>query len=228
VSEEYRFVGRTFAEYRWMFALEVQDVTRGSVLDCPGGPSSFAAIASSRGGSVTAVDPLYTRSVAALDARCGAAVERTVTQLAEDPELFVWDLYEDVETRGRYLRAAYERFLADYAHYPDRYVAAALPDLPFISDSFALVLSATLLFLYDDRLDRDFHAAAPRELARVASEEVRVFTLASLDRGRSSYVDPVAETLRGGGLAVEFEEVPYEFQPGATEMIVVSECSRVS
>ena len=211
-----------------MFALEVQDVTRRSVLDCPGGPSSFAAIASAWGGSVTAVDPFYTRSVSALDAECAAAVDRTVAQLTENPGLFVWDLYGDVETRGRYLRAAYERFLADYARHPGRYVAAALPDLPFASDSFALVLSANFLFLYDDRLDRDSHVAALRELARVAREEVRVFTLASLDRERSAYVDPVVDRLRADGLTVEFRDVPYEFQPGATEMLVVSDCTRTT
>ena len=84
-----------------------------------------------------------------------------------------------------------------------------------------LALVANLLFVYDDRLDREFHAAALRELARVAREEARVFPLASLDRTRSAFVDPVTETLRADGHAVSFREVPYEFQPGATEMLVV-------
>ena len=66
--------------------------------------------------------------------------------------------------------------------HPERYVAGGLPDLPFEADSADLALVANLLFVYDDRLDREFHAAALRELARVAREEVRVFPLASLDR----------------------------------------------
>ena len=124
-------------------------------------------------------------------------------------------------TRRQYLRAAAERFLADYATHPERYVAGGLPDLPFEADSADLALVANLLFVYDDRLDREFHAAALRELARVAREEVRVFPLASLDRTRSAFVDPVTETLRADGHSVEFRPVPYEFQPGATEMLVV-------
>ncbi|MFC7194993.1 hypothetical protein ACFQL4_10560 [Halosimplex aquaticum] len=96
------------------------------------------------------------------------------------------------------------------------------PELPVGDDSVDLALVANLLFVYDDRLDREFHAAALRELARVAREEVRVFPLHSLDRTRSAYVDPVAESLRGDGHAVELREVPYEFQPGATEMLVLT------
>jgi ubiquinone/menaquinone biosynthesis C-methylase UbiE len=123
-----------------------------------------------------------------------------------------------VATRGEYLERASERFLADY---PDgAYVAGALPDLPFRDDSFRLALSANLLFLYDDRLDRAFHEAALSELARVA-EEVRVFPLASLDRTRSAYVEPTVRSLRTAGYEARTATVPYEFQPGATEALVV-------
>jgi len=97
----------------------------------------------------------------------------------------------------------------------------ALPDLPFADDAFDLTLSANLLFLYDDRLEEGFHHEAMAELSRVTDGEVRVFTLASLDRERSEFVEPVVERLRADGHGVEFREVPYEFQPGATEMLVV-------
>lgn len=72
-----------------MFALEPAELTRGPVLDCPGGPSSFAAIASAWGGSVTAVGPSYGPPASVLDAECATALERTVAQLAENPEPFV-------------------------------------------------------------------------------------------------------------------------------------------
>jgi hypothetical protein len=199
------------------------------VLDCPGGPGSFTAVASQIGASAVAVDPAYGPAPVALERECEAAIERAVAQLREKRDLFVLDEYrppgatdlDAVETRGRYLRAAAERFLADYARHPGRYVPAALPDLPLRTDAVDLVLSGNFLFLYDDRLDLAFHRDALRELARVAREEVRVFPLASLDRERSGYVAPAVETLREVGLTVEFREVPYEFQPGATEMLVV-------
>ncbi|MFW6435494.1 MAG: class I SAM-dependent methyltransferase [Halovenus sp.] len=222
VSEAFRFVGRTFEEYCRLLGLDPVGLSGRSVLDCPGGPGSFSAVTGQFTDRVLAVDPMYGRSLDTLERVCLDAIQRTVEQLREKHELFVWDEYDDPETRGRYLRAAAERFLADYAQHPGRYVAAGLPNLPFESNSFDLVLSANFLFLYDDRLDEAFHAESLLELARVASEEVRLFPLHSLDRDRSRLVDPVVEQVRDAGLSVRFEPVPYEFQPGATETLVVT------
>lgn len=172
-------------------------------------------------GTSHAVDPLYARSRDVLGERCEAAVERIVEELDGKRDLFEWGFYGDLPTRERYLRAAANRFLADFGQHPDRYVAAALPDLPFGTNEFPLVLSAHLLFLYGDRLDRAFHVAAARELARVASREVRLFPLAGLDTEISPHVGPVAAALRRDGLRVERVTVPFEFQRGADEMLVV-------
>ncbi|SFR91832.1 hypothetical protein SAMN05216559_0974 [Halomicrobium zhouii] len=221
VDEEFAFLGRTFAEYRRMFDLDVDSLQGRDVLDCPGGPGSFTAVAAEIANSVTAVDPEYGPPASNLEPLCRRSVRENVDQLREKRDLFVWHHYGDVETRGRYQRAAAERFLADYANHPERYRTSALPDLPFADDAFDLTLSANLLFLYDDRLDEGFHHDAMAELTRVTDGEVRVFTLASLDRTRSELVDPVVKRLRADGYGVEFREVPYEFQPGATEMLVV-------
>lgn len=221
VEESFRFLGRTFEEYRHLFGLDPSSLPE-RVLDCPGGPSSFTAVINASGTEGYAVDPQYGSSVDDLAAVCERAIERTTAQLHEKRDLFVWDFYGDVETRARYLRAAAERFLADYANHRGRYVEAALPALPVRTDAVAYVLSANFLFLYDDRLDLDFHRAAVTELARVASDQVRLFPLASLDAERSDYVVPVVEYLRSEGHSVEFQAVPYEFQPGVSEMLVVS------
>lgn len=221
VEESFRFLGRTFEEYRHLFGLDPSALPE-RVLDCPGGPSSFTAVTNATGSTAFAVDPQYGPPVDELGAVCGRAIERTTAELHEKHDLFVWDFYDDVETRSRYLRAAAERFLVDYAQHPGRYVEAGLPDLPFETDVFDLVCSGNFLFLYDDRLDLDFHRAAVRELARVADDELRLFPLASLDAERSEYVEPVVEHLRDDGYAVEFRAVPYEFQPGVTETLVVS------
>lgn len=220
------FIGRTFAEYRRMFDLDPTTLAGRRVLDCPGGPGSFTAVASELGAAATAVDVGYGPPPAQLAETCERAVGRTVEQLHEKRDLFVWDEYGDVATRGRYLQAAATRFLADYGTHPSRYVAAGLPQLPFPTDAFDIVLSGNLLFLYDDRLDEAFHRRAARELVRVAADEVRLFSLASLDRERSRFVPVVADVLRDAGLTVAFRSVPYEFQPGATEMLVVSDCGR--
>jgi SAM-dependent methyltransferase len=221
VEAEFLTIGRTFAEYRRMFDLAAGDLDGRAVLDCGGGAGAFTAAAAELAGRAVAADPLYGPPAATLEPELSAAVETNVAQLREKRDLFVWDVYGDVETRGRYLRAATERFLADYAANPGRYVAAAVPSLPFVAGAFDLALVANLLFLYDDRLDLAFHLAAVRELVRVAGE-VRVFPLSSLDATRSVLVDPFVDRLRADGLSARFESVPYEFQPGATEMLVVT------
>lgn len=221
VEEPYRFIGRTFTEYTRMFDLSPHQFVGRSVLDCPGGPGSFSAIASQFCSRVVAIDPLYGAGVEVLDPACRSAIDRTVAQLRDNQDLFVWEEYRDVETRGRFLSAAAERFLADYASTPGRYLPGALPNLPVGTNTFDVVLSGNFLFLYDDRLDLAFHRRALLELGRVASDEVRVFPLASLDRERSAYVRPVVDNLREAGLSVDVRRVPYEFQPGATEMLVI-------
>jgi len=165
--------------------------------------------------------PEYGPTATDLEPLCRRSVADNVEQLYEKRDLFVWDYYGDVETRGRYQRAAAERFLADYATHPERYVAsrAAGPALrrrrlrPDAVGQPALPVRRPA--------GGGFHHEAMAELSRVTDGEVRVFTLASLDRERSEFVEPVVERLRADGHGVEFREVPYEFQPGATEMLVV-------
>lgn len=222
VAEAFRFLGRTFEEYRRMFGLEPESLPGQRVLDCPGGPSSFTAVARSLGADGVAVDPAYGPAVGDLTGRCRTAIDRTATQLREKRDLFVWNEYADPDTRERYLRGAAERFLADYARHPSRYVAAGLPRLPFPDDAFDLVLSGNLLFLYDDRLGRRFHRRALTELCRVSRDELRVFPLASLDCERSSLVDPLVAALRETGVDVKLRPVPYEFQPGVSTVLVCS------
>jgi len=220
VEDDFLSVGRTFAEYRRLFDIDPAELAGLSVLDCGGGASAFTAVAAEIGADATAVDPMYGPSAEELEAELDDAVEYNVSQLQEQRESFVWDFYGGVDTRERYLRAAHERFLADYVANPERYVIGALPDLPVTDGAVDLALASNLLFLYDDRLDLAFHEAAARELARVA-DETRIFPLASLDRTRSAFVEPVVERLRADGIEAELREVPYEFQPGATEMLVV-------
>lgn len=215
------FLGRTAGEYALQFDLSAGDLAGRAVLDCPGGPSAFTATAAHLAARSIAVDPVYGPAPEVLEGTCRETLAETGEQLREKRDLFVWDRFGDVETRLRHLRAAVEGFLADYATAPGRYVGGALPALPFPDGTFDLVLSGHFLFLYDDRFDLEFHVAALRELVRVGGE-VRVYPLASLDRTRSAFVDPVVGRLRDEGYAVAEAQVPYEFQPGATEMLVVT------
>ena len=59
------------------------------------------------------------------------------------------------------------------------------------------------------------------EMLRVA-QEVRVFPLLTLGLARSPYLEPIQAELMAQGYAVRVEPVPYEFQKGGNEMLVVS------
>lgn len=222
--EEFAFIGRTFEEYVHMFDVDEDAMAERTVLDCPAGPGSFAATAHDRGWSVTAADVMYDRPPSALAEQCRADYEQAAAQIAEKRDLFTWEFYGDVETRRRFLRRAYETFLEDYpaGRREGRYVYADLPRLPFADAAFDIVLSAHFLFLYDDRLSSDFHLQTLREFARVASSEVRVFPLVGLDTEPYDRLDELIAELRDDGHTVDVRSVPFEFQQGATEMLVVS------
>jgi hypothetical protein len=216
----FAFIGRTFTEYRRMFDLDPASLAGLSVLDCPGGPSSFAAVAAEFGADLTAVDPAYAPDRARVASACEAAIEETASQLQGMRDAFVWDEYGDVETRLRYLRAAANRFLADFGHRPGRYVRTGLPDLPFERDAFDLALSGNFLFLYDEQRSLEFHFDAIREILRVAGE-LRVFPLTNLEGSTSEHLKPVLNRLFDSSVRVEIRMVPYEFQKGSNQGLVL-------
>ncbi|WP_132059762.1 hypothetical protein [Halorussus amylolyticus] len=221
--DDVAFIGRTLTEYERMFDLDLSAWEGESVLDCPGGACAFVAAANASGIDAVGVDLLYDVPPEDLRAKCEADIDTAIAGFDGVEDQFVWSFYDDVADVRAHWTAAYQRFIDDYErHYDgDRYLPAKLPDLPFADDSFSLVLSAHLMFLYMDKLDHDFHVESLRELARVAREEVRVYPLARFDGERYSRLDDLRETLSDEGYATEIRSVPFEFQRGATEMLVV-------
>jgi SAM-dependent methyltransferase len=92
--------------------------------------------------------------------------------------------------------------------------------LPFADGAFDLAVCSHLLFLYSDQLSREFHIAAVKEMRRVA-KEVRIFPLLKLGNERSPHVEAVVDALRESGLSATVKRVPYEFQKGGNEMLVI-------
>jgi hypothetical protein len=68
--------------------------------------------------------------------------------------------------------------------------------------------------------DVDFHVASILDLVRTAGE-VRVLPLLELGSTRSRHLDRVIEELRERGLSAAVAPVPYEFQRGGNEMLVI-------
>lgn len=223
--EDFAFIGRTFEEYRHMFDLDVDDLRGDRVLDCPAGPGSFVAVARDREIDAVGADVLYGRSPPQLRRQCEEDTEDMIAQLRRNTDLFSWEFYGDAAGRAAMLREACETFADDYqrdaAGGHDRYLHAELPELPFETGTFSLVLSGHFLFLYGDRLDHEFHLASLRELARVASREVRVFPLIGIDIEPYGRLDDLVAALHADGYATEIRDVPFEFQRGASEMLVI-------
>jgi hypothetical protein len=204
--------GRSFEEYRLMFALTGDDLA-GTTLGCGDGPASFASEATALGHRVVSCDPIYGFPAAEIERRVRECYDTVISQVKRDPDAFVWTRFRDADHLGECRLAAMRRFLADFEHgkREGRYVAASLPELPFADGQFTLAVVSHLLFLYSERLGLDFHVAAFEELLRVAGE-VRVFPLLGLDRKWSPHVEPVGDHLRRVGFEAEVVAVDYVFQ----------------
>jgi hypothetical protein len=213
--------GRSYEEYERMFALSARDL-RGRILGCADGPAAFNAVATGRGTQVVSVDPLYGSPAAGIAARIEATRGPVLEQLRLHQDDFRWDRIGSVEALWDERRTAMETFLGDYeaGRQRQRYVEAALPDLPFPDDAFDLALCSHFLFLYSDHLGLEFHESALIELCRLAPD-VRIFPLLAAGGHLSPFVDPVTAFCRARGWRVSLERVPYEFQRGGHTMMRV-------
>lgn len=211
--------GRSFDEYRAMFALSDMDL-EGRILGCGDGPASFNAVATRRGSRVISCDPIYRWGVPEIRARIEDTYKQVIDQTRRNQHEFVWETIPSVEELGRVRMAAMQEFLSDYpvGVQEGRYVEAELPSLPFRNNEFDLAVCSHLLFLYSSHLGEVFHHKAILELCRVA-KEVRVFPLLALGGALSPFVGSSASALQALGHAITIEQVPYEFQRGGNEMI---------
>lgn len=223
---DYLISARGLMEYRGMFRLTEDELRDGTILDCPGGAASFGAEVRRLGGDVVSVDPIYAKPIDEIVDRAFDAVDKTSATSAEHPHMFSWTFFRSVEHHRQVRTDACREFVRDItdpSERASRYVAAALPSLPFDDESFTLTLSSHLLFTYDHLLDAEAAVAALTELVRVTARagEVRVFPLVSASGGKSAQVDVVRDALRARGLETRIERVWYEAQRGGNELLRV-------
>jgi hypothetical protein len=217
------FFGRTLAEYSQFFALDVDALDGLTVLDVAAGPSSFTAEACRRGADAVAVDPLYGCTPEALATHVQIDYRRVFAQMKAKPQLVRFRSFASLEEAEFSRRTAAERFLADYAQHfvHNRYLGAALPQLPFLDGAFDLVLCAHLLFTYAKKFDFGFHLEACRELARVCSDEVRIHPLVDLAGRPYPELDELRSALESDGIESEVLSVNYEFFKGADSTLIL-------
>ena len=211
---------RSYDEYLAMFALDAGQLRGRRVLDCSAGASSFVARARRAGCQAVAVDPAYALARDAL-AQTASDSNRDGRGIAvANADRFTWDWYGSREARDRMRARALAEFVLDYAAGAGRYVAAALPQLPFRAGAFELAVCSHLLFTWADQLGLAWHRAAILELTRVA-RQVRIFP--TVVQGRGEPVPFWAELmadLTAAGVETAQRQVPYEFQIGGNTMLL--------
>ena len=213
--------GRSYDEYVRMFDLTEVDLGL-RMLGCGDGPSGFNAALTQRGGHIISVDPIYVFDVEQIRSRVSDTYETVMTQMRKHHSHYVWETIPSVEQLGAVRMSAMDTFFADFeaGKQEGRYLAGELPTLPFRHGRFDLALSSHFLFLYSAHLSAEFHFQALLEMLRVA-REVRVFPLLTLDGVPSPHLHVVIEGLSLHGFDVEVKRVPYEFQRGGDEMLVI-------
>jgi len=204
-----------------MFTLSDADLQR-RILGCGDGPASFNAEASAASAQIVSCDPLYAFDRTQIQARIDATYANVIEETRRNQSEFLWDDIPSVEALAEIRMQAMRTFLEDYedGRATGRYVAAALPALPFTNGSFDLALCSHYLFLYTAHLTEDFHVAAVQAMCRVANE-ARIFPLLALGSEPSRHVEPVRRRLAAGMFHVTIERVPYEFQKGGNQMMRV-------
>lgn len=165
---------------------------------------------------------MYAVGRAALAERVAASLGQGDRIIGTHADRFEWSWYGRPAHRAAMRTEAAQRFLADLAEHPGRYVAGALPNLPLAGGSADLVLCSRLLFTWSDRLDADWHRAALAELVRVARREVRVYPLVVQQTGEPvAFLDRLRAELDAAGHRTHVQTVPYRFQRGAHHMLRV-------
>ena len=219
--------GRSYEEYRDMFALSDKDLSE-RILGCADGPASFNAVLTRRGGKIVSVDPLYRFSRKEIRSRIDQVFETVLTETRKNAHEFVWGTISSVGALGETRRKAMDDFLDDFPEGlgEERYIDASLPELPFREKEFELALCSHYLFLYSPHLSLDFHLRSIRELCRVA-REVRIFPLLELGAVPSRHLEAVQKKLREQEYTVSIVPVDYEFQRGGNRMMKVNNDSVV-
>jgi hypothetical protein len=213
--------GRSFSEYEKMFSLSSDDLTK-KILGCGDGPACFNAELSANGGNVISIDPIYQFSASQIQTRIEEVYPQIMDQMSKNKEDYIWKNIGNIKELGEVRMAAMRAFLNDYenAQETGRYLNAELPTLPFENTEFDLALCSHYLFLYSDHVNQEQHVKSMKELCRVAIE-VRAYPLLSIGNNKMSpHLAPVMEALEEGGINVSLVPVKYEFQKGATEMLV--------
>jgi hypothetical protein len=143
-------------------------------------------------------------------------------QLPGIADLYVWNYFKDMKALKDNREKAYRSFIEDFKKYgKKRYVPAEFPSTNFLNEQFTISLASHFLFLYEDRLDYDFHKKTILELLRITSKEIRIFPIVNLKGNRSIFIEPLRHDEDIGCYRISIRRVDYEFMKNGNEMLVI-------
>lgn len=212
--------GRNLAEYRLMFQLTDEDLSK-KIAGFGDGPASFNYEATERGYSVTSFDPVYQFSKDALQRRIDDVRVTVMKQMEENKDNYVWTHIKSLAELENTRLSAMNLFLSDYEKGKDerRYIFHELPNrVPFDDDAFDIGLSSHFLLMYT-MLGYDFHIQSITEMLRVC-KEVRIFPVVDLDAQETDLIASVIAYFKQRYL-VEIRKTGYEFQKGDNKMLIM-------
>ena len=215
-------LGRSLAEYSQFFDLQNLRPDEDHVLDMGAGVSSLCAELSERGHHVTAADPIYDLSPDIIASKCRRDIDDVLTQLPELAHQYRWEYYRDISDVKRHREYAYQGFLQHFRVNPINYVTAELPQTPFNVNEFTVTVVSHFLFLYDDRLDYEFHKRSIMELARITSREIQIYPLTNFNANKSSFVDRIQQDQDLSALHFQIEQIDFEFVKNSHERLKIT------
>ncbi len=215
-------IGRTFEEYYDMFDLNDTLLKNENILDAASGVSSFCAQANRQGFNVTASDRIYTFSPAEIRKKCSQDLEMIIKQLPGVADLYVWNFFRDIDSLQVQREKAYKLFIEDFKNYgTKRYVPVEYPLTDFLNEQFTVSLMSHFLFLYEDKLNYDFHKKTIMELLRITSKEIRIFPIVNMKGEKSSFVNTLMQDKDFERFHITIKKVGYEFMKNGNEMMVI-------
>ncbi len=215
-------IGRTFDEYYRMFDLNEELLKKEKILDVASGVSSFCAQACAQGYHVTASDRIYIYDSSEIEQKCRIDLDLVLKQLPGISDLYIWNYFKNIRSLKNNREEAYRSFIEDFKKYgTGKYVPAEFPVTNFHNDQFAIALASHFLFLYEDRLDYDFHKKTILELLRVISKELRIFPIVNFKGKRSTLVERVIHDEDIRRFRISIKKVGYEFIRNGNEMMVI-------
>jgi hypothetical protein len=214
---------RSFTEYEKMFVLDKEILEQAVILDIAAGASSFTAAVKSKGIAAFAVDPLYRKSIAEMAEHGRNEITLSTEKLAKLTETYDWSYYGNIERHRENRFSSLKVFMEDYAKADakDTYYPAALPELPFATNSFSLVLCSHFLFLYQEQFDYTFHLNAIMEMYRVCQigGHIRIYPVYDLKGMPYSYLEQLINHTKELGAIVELRVSQLPFLPGSTHFL---------